>query len=522
MKLRRLSNGDWWVWCDQCAAKTPRSRLLRQWDGAYVCSKCYNIRPRYLEKPHLSTATSMDVVRTVKEKGVSQTAFSITDNLGVTTEYACGAVKRWIMDMNITCSADPWAVAAGSVNAITASYSGLTLAEGLDLGVRALGANTSTTVTFNPNGAGALPVTRLGGLALKIGDIKAAGHELLLRYRTGVRYELLNPAYSQTMGPTRVKHLQIRNWTVETPAVYLNWQHVAYEPTIGLYAACAANGTGTNQIMTSPDGATWTGRTHPAASSNAFNFMGAGGGTFIMIGNNAGAAERIQTSTDGITWVKRTAPNNVTYVEAAYSPSLGRWAMIASDGTAAQQVATSDDNGVTWTARTSSVAQIWNSIDWSPDLNLFVAVSSSGVGTRAMSSPDGITWTTRTSAADNPWKQVRWGNGVFVALSTATTPMISTNGTSWTAALGNIDAIDWEALTFNGTFFVAVGDTGTGELPRMMYSSDGHRWNHIWNTNTGVTVTFSGIACNTTTGDCVAVATNGATPPNVFRTVGDE
>lgn len=45
----------------------------------------------------------MDVVRTVKEKEDNQRAFDITNNLGVTTEYPCGAVDRWVIDMDIVC-----------------------------------------------------------------------------------------------------------------------------------------------------------------------------------------------------------------------------------------------------------------------------------------------------------------------------------------------------------------------------------------------------------------------------------
>lgn len=423
-----------------------------------------------------------------------------------------------------SCVVVPFAIAGGTADALTATFSELTLVDGAEVKVRAAFANATATPTLNANGGGAVIITRLGNQALRVADIDGAGHEMTLRYviASPVRWELLNPAYAESMGKARIKHLQIRNWVVETPALFLNWQHVAYESTIGLYAACSTSGSGTNQIMTSPDGKTWTGRTHPTAASNQFTFMGAGGGRFLMIGDNAGAGERAMTSADGITWTKRTMPNDVRYVEAAYSPSLGRWCAVANTGTAAQMVATSDDNGATWTARTASVAQTWNSIDWSPDLSLFVAVASSGVGTRAMSSPDGITWTTRTSSADEAWKQVRWGNGRFVALSTGITPMISTNGTTWANATGRMDVIDWESLDFNGTFFVAVGDTGGAEVPRIQYSEDGHRWNHVWNTNPGSVVAFSGVACNRSTGDCVAVAANGSASPNVFRTLGDE
>ena len=89
-----------------------------------------------------------------------------------------------------------WGIATGTVNALAVTYdpaiSGLY--DGLIVGVRAAGANTSATVTFNPNGLGASSVVKGGNQALKAGDIAAAGHELLLRYKLSTnKWELLNP-----------------------------------------------------------------------------------------------------------------------------------------------------------------------------------------------------------------------------------------------------------------------------------------------------------------------------------------
>lgn len=94
--------------------------------------------------------------------------------------------------------ADPslFAVAAGT-DTITATFASKpVLYDGFQLRVRAAGANTGAA-TFNPNALGALPITKFGGTALTAGDISAAGHELVLRYRSSVpRWELLNPATS--------------------------------------------------------------------------------------------------------------------------------------------------------------------------------------------------------------------------------------------------------------------------------------------------------------------------------------
>lgn len=90
---------------------------------------------------------------------------------------------------------DAFAVGVGA-DTITATFLvAPDLADGLQFKVRAAAANATTMPTFNPNALGALPLTKLGGVALAAGDIHGAGHELIIRYRESpARYELVNPA----------------------------------------------------------------------------------------------------------------------------------------------------------------------------------------------------------------------------------------------------------------------------------------------------------------------------------------
>lgn len=90
-----------------------------------------------------------------------------------------------------------WAVASGTANALTATFTpaNLALTDGLAVGVRSLFANTSGTVTLNVDGLGNVNITKLGGLALLPGDIVGANQEMILRYNlANNRWELLNPA----------------------------------------------------------------------------------------------------------------------------------------------------------------------------------------------------------------------------------------------------------------------------------------------------------------------------------------
>lgn len=93
----------------------------------------------------------------------------------------------------------PHAAAGGTVDAITATFYPATVAADLEDGytwiVEAAGANTVTTPTFNPDGTGALTIKKNGAQALAVGDIRAAGHKLVLVYdKSGGHVELINPA----------------------------------------------------------------------------------------------------------------------------------------------------------------------------------------------------------------------------------------------------------------------------------------------------------------------------------------
>lgn len=90
-----------------------------------------------------------------------------------------------------------FAVAGGTVDAITATYAPaiLALVDGMLLSVRASAANATTTPTFAPNGLTAHTITKSGNQALTVGDIPRAGYEVQLRYvATGTHWEMLNPA----------------------------------------------------------------------------------------------------------------------------------------------------------------------------------------------------------------------------------------------------------------------------------------------------------------------------------------
>ena len=95
---------------------------------------------------------------------------------------------------------------------------------------------------------------------------------------------------------------------------------------------------------------------------------------------------------------------------------------------------------------------------------VFVAVASSGTGTRVQSSADGgVTWTLRISAADNQWYGVTFGAGLFVAMAQDGFPnqvQTSDNGTTWTSQSSAANN-NWMAVTYGGGTLVSVAQNGT-------------------------------------------------------------
>lgn len=102
-----------------------------------------------------------------------------------------------------TTNAPLWAVAGGTANAITATYSQAipALFDGLTVGVRASGTNTASVPTFTPTFgtfvAATHQITRDGGFGLSLGDISGSFAEIILVYNlANTRWELANPARS--------------------------------------------------------------------------------------------------------------------------------------------------------------------------------------------------------------------------------------------------------------------------------------------------------------------------------------
>lgn len=245
-------------------------------------------------------------------------------------------------------------------------------------------------------------------------------------------------------------------WTIRASAANYSWNSVCFGNN---RFVCVGNSGGTDNVMTSPDGVTWTLGTGVAGSWLDVRYDN---GLFVAVGNSG--ANRIMTSVDGVTWTARTAPELNTWTSVTYGGGL--YVAVSQDGT--NRVMTSPD-GVTWTSGSASAVKSWNAVIYGD--GLFVAVAGE-VGTASvMTSPDGITWTTGTSVSGS-WVDIAYGRGTYVAVGLSGVVMTSTDGTTWTSRSA-AEANNWAGVSYGDGLFVATSLNGSS---RVMTSPNGVNW----------------------------------------------
>lgn len=214
----------------------------------------------------------------------------------------------------------------------------------------------------------------------------------------------------------------------------------------------------------------------PQLNSNSSSDLSAP--RFIAVGTSDRSSR--MTRFGGWTTVNSLGEASNSWNSVTYSPELYMILAVGTSGST-HKVMTSINGGSTWTGQTAAAANNWTGVTWSPDLSLFCAVSSGGTN-RVMTSPDGVTWTSRSAAAANSWQAVTWSSEklLFVAVSNDGTNrvMTSPDGTTWTSRSAS-SARGWDAIVWSPekSLFVAVqnGLAGTSSGAAMT-SPDGITW----------------------------------------------
>lgn len=245
-------------------------------------------------------------------------------------------------------------------------------------------------------------------------------------------------------------------------------------------------------ILTSPDGITWTARAANLPATGAWTALygvAAMGSRVVAVGYGG----RTTVSTDhGLTWM------------GAQASAMGNLYAVTSTG--AQFVASGDSyfqtspDGIAWTPRTPPNFTQRRDITWSGSLLL---ATGGGAGHALATSTDGVTWSEPASAAS-----FRGMNGVAtsglnaVAVGSLDTAFNSDGvGVTW-SGLPPIAAQN--SVTSRGTGFLAVGPSGAVQTSRN---------GSVWNPSTSVSANaLNRVACSPSL--CVAVGDQGTIVTN--------
>ena len=239
-----------------------------------------------------------------------------------------------------------------------------------------------------------------------------------------------------------------------------------YAKDIETTLVIATDGTG----FVTTDGQTWTSTT-VATNVSMYSAVYANNlHRFVAVGERRGSTndKKVRWSDDGITWNNAEGTFSARFYQTVvYSEDKNLFVAVGADG----YISISAD-GRDWTHITSVVSSTIYGVCYSEMDSLFVAVGASGV---ILTSSNGTTWTQRTSGATETdvFRRVCHSEklGLFVAVLNSDNGYISTDGVNWT--LVNIPLQQMAGLCYSeiANKFLAVGAGGT-----VATSLDGTTW----------------------------------------------
>jgi len=271
------------------------------------------------------------------------------------------------------------------------------------------------------------------------------------------------------------------------------WRSIAWSPSLGLWCAVVFGDRfpASPYIRTSPDGINWTGHLSPDNISGTTGYehiaWSEALGLFCISGHG-----QLQTSPDGDTWTNRTIPVHGTgsqtehYTGLVWSPEQALFVATCSSGglTSPYNVIYSS-NGINWTGTTQPSTYSWYSVEWSADLGIYCAASTSItpylITTSTPASWSLVNYTLGSGpASQGGWYDTAWSPtlGLFVIVASNGKTMRSSDGTNWIEGAMS-SANGWKSIVWVPELaqFWACSDTGTGD--RVAYSDDGINWTAI-------------------------------------------
>ena len=357
-----------------------------------------------------------------------------------------------------------------------------------------LGGNLTTTpVYITVNATTGLSTTNPNGIQIA-SDIDMNSNDInnigLIRNTDNEFYALSKDAYPLP-NPYSSGVQSVSTWTERTTPVN-TWQGICWSPELKLFVAVADTTSGINNVMTSPDGITWTSQTTPAGTNNWKSVVWSKElGLFCAVASSGtGATGKIMTSPDGITWTYQLSDTSNVFRNIVWSAELGLFVMGGFGATGVDNVnrVQTSPNGTTWTKRQSGIVltncngSIGSSVITCDDTSLLKVGMSIFIN-----SGGGAISAGGTFIIDIPTSTSFTINGTITTALSSSTIVISPNfqGFCWSAELG---------------LLVGVGSSGGGY--RVMTSPNGIDWTFRYSgitlTNCSGTSGTNIITCNDT------------------------
>jgi hypothetical protein len=155
--------------------------------------------------------------------------------------------------------------------------------------------------------------------------------------------------------------------------------------------------TNSGNILTSPDGESWT--TQTSGVSETLYSVTYGNGLYVAVGGN-----NILNSSDGITWNVLMSDNSIELYKVAYGNGL--FVAVGAGG----KIVTSED-GTSWTNRSSNVYQ--RLVNVQTDGSGFKIAGDDGV---ILTSNDGIVWSKEQSGVTTRLKGIASNGNILLAV----------------------------------------------------------------------------------------------------------
>jgi len=242
----------------------------------------------------------------------------------------------------------------------------------------------------------------------------------------------------------------------------------AYSKELGRFVIIGGNMFGVDldkYYGYSNDGVTWSFATGPGYEATCAVWADTLG-LFVALCRTG--TDRLLTSPDGITWTERsTVDDSKDWRSLGWSPDLGLLVAVAYDSDVFMYSA----DGINWTSGTLPSSGYWSGIAWSPLLQTFIITNEySG---KVLHSPDGITWTNHDISLVSG-RAVCWSDELALfALTSSGAVKLSEDGLVWNEHATATTGTNWRDIVWSksaGKFYVVNPNGYVDESP------DGISW----------------------------------------------